>query len=80
MITHFEKALENREDTLRNFQDIKGAFDNTSFDIITKAAKWFGLANMICWWSGSMLCGRKLSAMLAGETLEGVCGQGPSAG
>jgi len=39
VITHFEEAMENREDTLGNFQDIKGAFDNTLFDIITKAAK-----------------------------------------
>jgi hypothetical protein len=71
--------LRKQEDTLGNIQDVKGAFDNTSFDIITKAAKWFGLADMICWWSGSMLCGR--TTMLAGETVErGVCGQGPSAG
>jgi hypothetical protein len=69
VITHIEEALENREDTLGNFQDIKGAFDNISFDIITKSAKWYGLAD-ICWWSGSVLCGRKITAILAGGMLE----------
>jgi hypothetical protein len=31
--------VENREVTLGAFLDIEGAFDSTSFDITTKAAK-----------------------------------------
>jgi len=61
-------------------QDIKGAFDSTSFDIITKAAKWHVLGDMICGWIGSVLGGRKITTTFAGETLEGsvarACPQG----
>jgi retron-type reverse transcriptase len=51
--------------------DIEEAFDSTSFDIITKAAKRNGLGDTICHWIGSMLSSRKITATLAGETLEG---------
>jgi hypothetical protein len=36
--------VENREFTLQAFLDIERAFDSTLFDIITKAAKRYGLA------------------------------------
>jgi len=36
--------VENREFTLQVFLDIERAFDSTLFDIITKAAKRYGLA------------------------------------
>jgi hypothetical protein len=45
--THIEEAVENREVTLRAFLDIEGAFDSTSFDILTKAANRHGLENMM---------------------------------
>jgi hypothetical protein len=55
-------------------------FDSASFDIITKAAKPHGLGDTICRWINSMLGGRKITATLAGETLEdsvsSVCLQG----
>ena len=43
--TLIEEAVENREVTLGAFQDIKGAFDSSSIDIITKAAKWHVLGD-----------------------------------
>ena len=76
MITYFEEALENRDDTPGDFQDIVGTFDSTSFDVITEAAKWYGLADMISWWIGCMLGGRKIAAILAGGTLEGSMDRG----
>jgi hypothetical protein len=76
VITHTEEAVENREVTLAAFLDIEAAFDNTSFDIITKAAKWHGLGDMICCWISSMLGSRKITATLAGETLEGSVARG----
>ena len=42
----------------------------TSFDIVTKAAKWHGPGDTICQWVGSVLGGRKITAMFAGENLE----------
>jgi hypothetical protein len=58
------------------FLDIKGASDSISLDIITKAAKWRGVGNMICRWTGSILDGRKITAMLAGEILQGSVARG----
>jgi hypothetical protein len=48
VITHLEEAVENRKVILGDFLDIEAAFDRTSFDIITKAAKQYGLEDMIC--------------------------------
>jgi hypothetical protein len=48
VITHIEEAVEKSEVTLGAFLDIEEAFDSTSFDIITKAAKWHGLGDTIC--------------------------------
>jgi hypothetical protein len=76
VITHIEKAVENREVTLGAFLDIEGAFDITSFDTITKSAKQHGLGHTICRWIGSMLGSRKITATLAGETLEGSMARG----
>jgi hypothetical protein len=76
VITHIEEAVENTEFTLWAFLDIERAFDSTSFDIITKAARWHGLGDTICHWIGSMLGSRKITATLAGETLEGSVARG----
>jgi hypothetical protein len=56
--------------------DIEGPFDSTSFDIITKPAKWYGLADTICRWISSILGGTKITATLAGEILEGSVARG----
>jgi hypothetical protein len=61
--------VENREVTLGAFLDIEVALDSTSFDII-KAAKWHRLGDTICQRIGSMLGSRKITATLAGDTLE----------
>jgi hypothetical protein len=76
VITHTEEAVENREVTIRALLDIEGAFDRTSFDMITKAAKRHGLEDTVCRWIGSMLGSRKITATLAGETLEGSVARG----
>jgi hypothetical protein len=69
VITHIEEAVENSEVTLGAFLDIEGAFDSTSFDTITKAAKRHGLGDTISRWIGSMLGSRKITPTLARETL-----------
>jgi len=61
--------------TLRAFLDNEGAFDSTSYDIITEDAKQCGLGDMNCSWTGSMLGGRKIKATLA-EVLEGSVARG----
>jgi hypothetical protein len=76
VITHIEEAVENSEVTLGAFLGIEGAFDSTSFDIIMKAGKRHGLEDTICRWIGSMLGSRKITATLAGETLEGSVARG----
>jgi len=63
--------VEKRKVTLGTFLDIKGSFDSTSFDIKRMGSKWHGLGDTICWRIGSMLGGRKIAAILAGETLQG---------
>jgi hypothetical protein len=76
VITYIEEEVENSKVTLGAFLDIEGAFDSTSFDIITKAAKWHGLGHTICRWIASMLGSRKITATLATETLEGSVARG----
>ena len=71
VITHTEEAVENWEITFGVFLDIEGPFDSTSFDSITMAAKCHGLGHTICRWIGPMLGSRKITATLAGETMEG---------
>jgi hypothetical protein len=62
--------VENRNVTLGTSLDIYAAFDSTSFDIKRTGAKWHGLGDMISQWIGSVLGGRKITATLAGETLQ----------
>jgi hypothetical protein len=76
VITHIGEAVKNSKVTLGAFLDIEAAFDSTSFDIITKAAKRHRLEETICHWIGSMLGSRYITATLAGETLEGSVARG----
>jgi hypothetical protein len=48
VITYIEEAVEKREVKLGTFLDSEGAFDNTSIDFITKAAKTHGIDDTIC--------------------------------
>jgi hypothetical protein len=80
VITHIQEAVENREVTPGALLDIAGAFDSTSFDIITKTATCNRLGDAICQWIGYMLRGRKITATLAEETLEGSVARGCTQG
>jgi hypothetical protein len=80
VITHIKEAVDNREVTLGAFLDIQGGFDSTSFDIITKDAKRYGLGDMTCHWISSMLRSRKITSVLVGETLEGSVARGVHSG
>jgi hypothetical protein len=77
--TLFEEAMENREVTLGAFQDIKGAFESTSIDIITKAAKWHVLGDdlLVDW-----LCAgwEENYYHICRRNSRGICGQGLSTG
>jgi len=75
MWSHTYEAVENKEVILGAFLDTEGAFDSTSFDCITKAAKWHGLGDTNCWWISYMLGDRIITTTLAGET-PGVWGWG----
>jgi len=79
VIAHTEEPDENGEVTLGAFLDSEGAFHSTSFDIITKVAKWHGLGETTCRWIRSMLGGGKIIAVLT-ENAGGFCVQGLSAG
>jgi hypothetical protein len=57
------------------FPDMEGAFNTTSFE----AAARQGIGCTICWCVGSVLGSRKVTAKLAGETLE-ECHEGLSTG
>jgi hypothetical protein len=72
VITHIEEAVEKREVTLGAFLDIEGAFDSTSFGIITKTVKRQGLGDTIFCWIGSTLGSRKITATLPAETRRGL--------
>jgi len=48
------------------FPDIEGAFNTTSFEV----AACQGIGCTICWCLGSVLGSRRVTAKLAGETLE----------
>jgi hypothetical protein len=50
-----EKSLCHKEIALGAFLDIEGAFNNTSFNAITTAARERGLEETCCRWSGPCL-------------------------
>jgi hypothetical protein len=59
-----------QEVTLELSQIFEGASKSTSSNI-TNAAKWHGFGDTLQWRTGSMLGGRKITATLTGETMEG---------
>ena len=65
-ITHIEKAGSYTWE----FADTEGATDSTLCDI-TNVSKWHGLGDTPQRWIGSILGGRKITAKITGETLEG---------
>jgi hypothetical protein len=80
VVSRLEKSLRNKENALGAFLDIEGAFDNTSFNAITTAARERGLEETCCRWIRSMLEGRLVHTSLMGSNLTaqvvGGCPQG----
>jgi hypothetical protein len=68
VVTCIESANEYKEIPLRVFLDIEGAFDRTSFEVITQAAERHGIESTICRWICSMLESRNIVTTLLGET------------
>jgi hypothetical protein len=69
VITHIQEKAENSKIYLK-FLYIVGASDCTSHDII-KAPKGIGLESHHSKWISSTASGRKITATLIGETVEG---------
>jgi hypothetical protein len=63
-----EKSLSHKETALGAFLDVEGAFDNTSFNAITTAARERGLEETCCRWVRSMLESRLVHTSLMGSS------------
>ncbi len=59
-----EKCMNHKETAFGAFLDIEGAFNNTSFNAITTAARELGLEETCCRWIGSILEGRLVRTFL----------------
>lgn len=59
LVVKIEKALDNKMFALGIFMDIEGAFDNTSYNSIKKAAQTHGIDTNLTRWIDAMLTGRK---------------------
>jgi hypothetical protein len=69
VVTHTESAIKYQEIALRAFLDTEGAFDRTSFDVLTQAAERHGTEPTICRWISSMLESRTIITALSRETM-----------
>jgi hypothetical protein len=74
MMTHIESVIEYKEVALGAFLDIEGAFDRTSFDVITHAAEKHDIEPTVCKWICSMLESRNIITLRV-STVRG-CQQG----
>ena len=61
-VAKMEKTISCKEIGLAAFLDIEGAFDNTSFEVITRAAFRFGIPVPIIRWMNNMLSSRTVRA------------------
>jgi hypothetical protein len=72
--------LSHKEIALGAFLDLDGAFDNTSFNVITTAARERGIEETCCRWVRSLLESRLVHTSLMGSNLTahvlGGCPQG----
>ncbi|XP_063975161.1 uncharacterized protein LOC135161488 [Diachasmimorpha longicaudata] len=68
--------LEEGQDTLGVFIDIEGAFDNTSFDTIEKAAASFGIEESVTKWIAAMLRTRVVHSTLGDSAVRAAAGWG----
>jgi hypothetical protein len=76
VVTCIDSAIQYKETALAAFLVIEGAFDRTSFDIITQAAERHGTEPTICRWICSMLKSRNIVTTLSGETLRASMAKG----
>jgi hypothetical protein len=80
VVQRLEKSSSDKELALGAFLDIEGAFDKTSFNAITTAARECGLEETCCRWVKSMLESRLVHSSLMGSNLTaqivGGCSQG----
>lgn len=68
LVKEAERAILHKEIALAVFVDIEGAFDNTSFSAIKRAASNKGIYPSTIKWVESMLQSRLVTASLAGST------------
>lgn len=69
LIGKIEKSLSIKEQALCSFLDIEGAFDNTSFDCISRSISRKGVDLSTCKWIESMLKSRTIKSTIADESL-----------
>lgn len=69
LLTIIEKNNKGKMMTLVAFLDISGAFDNTSFEAISKAAEKKGINKFIINWMESMLKNRSVTASIKGGSI-----------
>ncbi|KAK9704100.1 Reverse transcriptase (RNA-dependent DNA polymerase) [Popillia japonica] len=70
LVSRVEASINNQEIALVAFLDIEGAFDNTSFKSMIRAASNRGVEDTICKWIKAMLEGQLVETSLAGETMQ----------
>ena len=66
-VVKLEKTLAGKEIGIVALLDIEGAFDNTSFDVIVKAATRFNVNPLLIRWIFNMLSNRTIKASLHNE-------------
>jgi hypothetical protein len=76
VVTCIESANEDKEIALGAFLDIKGASDNTSFDVITQAAERHGTEPITCGQICLLLESINIIITLSGETSRGSTAEG----
>ena len=69
IVTTIEHSFRKRETALAVFIDIEGAFDNTAFSIIEKAAKDKGVSEIAIGWIKSMLANRIVKSSTEGSRI-----------
>lgn len=80
LVSRIEEAIEHKEVALGTFLDIEGAFNNTTYDAMLKAAERHGVDETCRRWIRSTLHGRKAQASLFGETLRVTATRGTAQG
>jgi ribonuclease HI len=63
-VSKLEKTIHDKDIGIVALLDIEGAFDNTAFDVIVKAARKFGIDTHLIRWIFNMLSNRTIKATL----------------